>query len=396
MENQSQVQNETENSNLLLYILGTVVIILGSYIGYVYASYNLLKNGVLEKKYVLKNDVTFDMLNSYEKSRYVDFYEHTDAINALNKKIRNLENTTTKSDTKNTSINSQSQTALINKLKKDIENLQNSNKILNENKNRSIIDRQKNIATINKLKKDIEKLQNSNKILNENKNRSTIDRQKNIATINKLKKDIEKLQNSNKILNENKNHSTIDVEKHTEVINRLKKEITKLQTINKEHNTPTVVEVEKIVEKIVEVEKQDKENTKKINKDFTKISKKKEKITFDTYTCNNMLGGSIEISNQCKKELYKFLDQYKNSRLFEVIGAVDENDFNLMNTLRDVYGEPRIKELAKYAQLGLAKQRVTEAKWLVGEYLGETKNIDTVGYTIQSKGIRGFVIRAYK
>jgi len=373
MENQSAVQNETENSNLLLYILGTVVIILGSYIGYIYASYDLLKNGVLEKKYVLKNDVSFDMLNSYEKNRYVDFYEHTDAINALNKKIRDLENTTTKSDTKNTYANSQSQTTLINKLKKKIAELQNTNKILNENKSRSIIDTQKNIATINKLKKDIEKLQNSNKTLNENKSRSAI-----------------------------------DVEKHTNVINALKKEITKLQTINKAHNTPTIVEVEKIVEKIVEVEKvvekivevekkdRDQNSTKEKTIDFPKISQKQEKISFDTYTCHTMLGGSIEVSPNCKKKLYKFLDQHKKSRLFEVIGAVDENDFNLMNTLKDVYGKQRTENLAKYAQLGLAKQRVTEAKWLVGEYLGETENIDTVGYTIQSKGIRGFVIRAYK
>ena len=123
---------------------------------------------------------------------------------------------------------------------------------------------------------------------------------------------------------------------------------------------------------------------------------KKSNLTFSTYTCKSMDSGGIQISQKCKKELYTFLDKNINSKMFEVIGMVDNKDFKFINKLKDVYGEKRIKHLAKYSQIGLSRQRVIEASWLVRKHLGNYKHIKAVNYTLNAKDKKGFVVRAYK
>jgi len=120
------------------------------------------------------------------------------------------------------------------------------------------------------------------------------------------------------------------------------------------------------------------------------------KNAFHTYTCKDMADGSITISEKCIKKLHRFLDENKQSKYFEVIGMVDNKDFKFINKLKDVYGDKKIRNLSKYSQIGLSRQRVIEASWVIKEYIGEYKNIKTVNYTVNAKDKKGFVVRAYK
>ncbi|PIF03978.1 MAG: hypothetical protein CSA86_03455 [Arcobacter sp.] len=264
MDNTSTPQEEVKKSNSLVYILLAIIVILLFYIGYIYSTYDMLNEGELEEKYVQKDDITFDMLPSYDKSKYIEFYKHTNQIEQLKQKLKNLEN----------SFNT---------------------------------------------------------------------------------------------------------------------------------NTPMVVEkvVEKIVEvpveKVVEVEKtvtapSSMENNLNITNNKTKLAKG----TFKTYTCKSMDIGSIEISKKCKEELKTFLEKNKNSSMFEVIGMVDHQSFKFIDELKKRYGEKRVQKISQYSQMGLSRQRVIEASWLIRRYLGKHKNIKTVNYTIKSKNLKGFIVRAYK
>jgi len=267
---------EVKSSNTLVYVLSILTLILTGYITYIYSSHDIIKKGQLKDQYVLKTDISFDMLPSHERSRYVEYFEHSNQVTSLNKELKQLQN----------------------------------------NKN--------SFSTANPVV-------------------------------------VEKI---------------IEVEK--------------------------IVEVEKVIEKIVEVEtikEVEKIVTVPINlQDEVQIVKefKKSNLTFNTYTCKTMDSGGINISQKCKKDLKQFLDKNKNSKMFEVIGMVDNKDFKLINTLKDVYGEKRIKHLAKYSQIGLSRQRVIEASWLVKKHVGNYKNIKTVNYTVNAKDKKGFVVRAYK
>ena len=266
LETKPQMQ-ESESSNIVLYILLFIVIVLTGFIVYLYSSNTVIKKEEFKEKYVLKSEVNFTMLPTYEKSRYVEFYEHTNQINELKQELKLLEN---------------------------------------NNGNQRVVER-----------------------------------------------------------------------------------IVKVEKIVK-------VPVEKVIEKIVEVEKVI--TVTKNNKDEVKqsIQSKPLQRTFQTYTCKSMNSGSIKISEKCKKELENFLDVNKNSSMFEIIGMVDNQDFKLINKLKDVYGEKKIEKISKYSQIGLSRQRVIEATWLIKKYVEKDKDIKTVNYTINGKDKKGFIVRAYK
>ena len=192
----------------------------------------------------------------------------------------------------------------------------------------------------------------------------------------------------------------IEFYEHNNKIMGLNKQIQYLQNNNANNPEPVIVEkiveVERIVKvpvgKIIEVEKVvNLEDELTIVKDI-----KKSNLTFTTYTCKTMDSGSIKISKKCSKELYKFLNKNRDSKIFEVIGMVDNKDFKLINKLKDVYGEKKIKHLSKYSQIGLSRQRVIEASWLIKKHIGNYKNVKTVNYTVNAKDKKGFVVRAYK
>jgi len=268
--------NQEPKSSSILYISIILLLMSLCYIAYLYLSYEIIKKDQLKEKYVLKNNINFDMLPSYEKSNYVDSYKYTNQITNLKKQIQQI---------------------------------------------------QKNNISTNNIR-------------------------------------------------------TIEVEKIVKV------------------PVEKIVEVEKIikvpVDRIVEVEKN--VTIPFDTKDETQILKEIEttNLTFNTYTCKNMKSGSIQISQKCKNDLYSFLKRNKDSKVFEVIGMIDNKDFKLLNKLKDVYGEKKIRHLSKYSQIGLSRQRVIEASWLMKKYLGDYNNIKTVNYKINAKDKKGFIVRAYK
>lgn len=130
----------------------------------------------------------------------------------------------------------------------------------------------------------------------------------------------------------------------------------------------------------------------------TQIAEEKEKISkqYKTYTCKSFEKGSILVPKSCKKELYAFLDTYKTqAHKFEVIGMVDDTEFKLIRNLEDVYGSSEVKEVKKYVQIGLSRQRVIETTWLAKQHINNAVKVSAVNYTVYSDDKRGFVIRAY-
>ncbi|MGK0255904.1 MAG: hypothetical protein ACI81I_000512 [Arcobacteraceae bacterium] len=252
---------EVKKNNTLVYILLATMVILLVYIGYIYSSHDMLKKNDVNNKYLLQEDVTFEMLPANIKSEYIKFSDHSVQINILNNKISNIS------------------------------------------------DSMQSIKPTEKI---------------------------------------------------------VEVEKIVYV------------TVEK------IVEVEKVISTVIPVQvKKTVEST--VNSE-----------NFDTYTCGTMEEGSVIIPSSCIKGLYKFLDENKNVKKIEVIGMVDEIDFKLINILKEIYGIEKINNLSKYSQVGLSRQRVVEASWLIKEYIGENENIAVVNYTLHSKNQKGFVVRAYK
>lgn len=190
---------------------------------------------------------------------------------------------------------------------------------------------------------------------------------------------------------------------HNQQITDLTEKIQNLESTSQTFKEPKIIEkiieVERIVkvpvEKIVEVEKI---ITIPIEIPSTVEDESILKNTkqFNTFTCKTMPEGSVKISKSCIKNLQNFLDKNKEAKKFEVIGMVDKKDFKFINTLKDVYGENKVKNLSKYSQIGLSRQRVIEASWVLKEYIGGYEKIKTVNYTVHTKNKKGFVVRAYK
>jgi hypothetical protein len=145
--------------------------------------------------------------------------------------------------------------------------------------------------------------------------------------------------------------------------------------------------INNIIEKTVEVEKV-------VFKEKDPIDQSK----FVTYSCYDMLKSGYHPSKTCIKRLKNFIDKHeKDTKLFEVIGVVDNQDFTLLTRLKDVYKNSRVDKIDEFAQYGLSRKRVIEGAWIVIRHLGSSKKVGTVNYTAKSNnGKRGFVVRAYK
>lgn len=137
----------------------------------------------------------------------------------------------------------------------------------------------------------------------------------------------------------------------------------------------------------------------KVIEKIVKVPDTIDKTNYKTYTCKSFDPAGISIPDSCKKSLFTFLDTNKNAKLFEIIGLVDDREFRLIKNLEDVYGVKKIKDIKKYVQRGLSRQRVVEMTWLIKEHfhnLGDDDfKLNAVNYTLYSKNKRGFVIKAY-
>lgn len=138
------------------------------------------------------------------------------------------------------------------------------------------------------------------------------------------------------------------------------------------------------------------ETNQNINQNTMTNTPLTDRTKFKTYTCKSFEKGSIVTPSSCKKGLYQFLDKHKEkAKEFEVIGMVDKTEFKLIQNLEDVYGTSEVKEVKKYVQIGLSRQRVIEVTWLAKQHLPKYTPIGAVNYTVYSNNKRGFVIRAY-
>lgn len=269
METDAVTKCEKTNNTIGYSLIAAVVILLG-YIIYIYMSHDMVKKGDLKKEYIKKDNISFNMLSSHEKGRYVGFYEHDSKISQLNQQI--------------------------SQLKKELQ------------------DAKENVQE----PKIVEKI--------------------------------------------------VEVEKIVKV------------------EVPVPVEVEKSTKVVDSQDIKEESAIKVIDETLSK---------FNTYTCKSLEEGSVKITSVCKKQLYSFLDKNKDAKKYEVIGMVDDKDFKFINKLKDVYGAKKVKELSKYSQIGLSRQRVIEASWLIKEHIGNYSDIKTVNYTIHSQNKKGFVVRAY-
>lgn len=151
-----------------------------------------------------------------------------------------------------------------------------------------------------------------------------------------------------------------------------------------------------LLKKTALIQKDQDEITIKGNVQQAKQQKLTNRSKYKTYTCKDFQKGSIVVPKSCKQELYRFLDKYQSTtKEFEVIGMVDHTEFKLIRNLEDVYGTSEVKEVKKYVQIGLSRQRVIETTWLIKEYLETANKIGAVNYTVYSNNKRGFVVRAY-
>jgi hypothetical protein len=131
----------------------------------------------------------------------------------------------------------------------------------------------------------------------------------------------------------------------------------------------------------------------------SKTCSKDGKVTdeYKVFRCYDMSSGDIYLSEQCKDDLKVFLENNKNSNYFEIIGIVNDEDFALLNSLKNSSNKTSIDKIANYAQLGLSKKRVMEGNWEIKKYLGHNTDVRGVNYSITSQaGNKGIVIRAYK
>jgi hypothetical protein len=173
----------------------------------------------------------------------------------------------------------------------------------------------------------------------------------------------------------------------------------KIQQLEKSSSSSSTVIIEKptekVIEKVVEVEKPvEVQKIVEVEKVIT-VKEQIDKSNYNTYTCKSFEAGGIVIPKKCEKELLNFLTKHNDAKQFELIGLVDDKEFRLIKSLEDVYGVEKIKDIKKYVQRGLSRQRVIELTWFIKESSDKKLNLNAVNYSLYSKDKRGFVVKAY-
>ena len=121
--------------------------------------------------------------------------------------------------------------------------------------------------------------------------------------------------------------------------------------------------------------------------------------------CYTMDNASYKISKECRTEITDYVDAHADAKYFEIIGIVDNLEFNLFNNLEkkqelyEVLGVDQrvVNKLKKLTRRGLSKERASEASWVIKAHTGRKAATYNANYElISEKGYRGVVIRAYK
>lgn len=153
----------------------------------------------------------------------------------------------------------------------------------------------------------------------------------------------------------------------------------------------------------VEPKPEPKPEKKASNKET--LSQSHAQAVESTVSCSGMYQGSVHISKACRKKITAYVENYPDARYFEVTGVVDGLEFKLFNLLDKkpkLYSQigidsESVRELKKYAQQGLAKQRALEASWVIKAHTKREAKTYNAYYTIVSKdGSKGILVRAYQ
>jgi len=125
----------------------------------------------------------------------------------------------------------------------------------------------------------------------------------------------------------------------------------------------------------------------------------------DFAQCYEMENASYKVSSLCRKNIIAYVEKHKDAKYFEIIGVVDNLEFNLFNNLQNnksLYkrlgvNQRVIDKMKKLTRRGLSKERASEASWVIKSYTKRKAATYNANYEIVSKkGQRGVIIRAYK
>ena len=125
----------------------------------------------------------------------------------------------------------------------------------------------------------------------------------------------------------------------------------------------------------------------------------------DFAQCYEMDNASYKISSKCRKNIIAYVEKHKDAKYFEIIGIVDNLEFNLFNNLQNnksLYkrlgvDQRVIDKMKKLTRRGLSKERASEASWVIKSYTKRKAATYNANYELVSKkGQRGVIVRAYK
>jgi hypothetical protein len=125
----------------------------------------------------------------------------------------------------------------------------------------------------------------------------------------------------------------------------------------------------------------------------------------DFAQCYKMDNASYKVSPSCRKTITDYVDKHKDAKYFEIIGIVDNLEFNLFNNLEShqaLYRTLRINQkiidkMKKLTRRGLSKERASEVSWVIKTHTNMKAATYNANYELVSKkGQRGVIVRAYK
>jgi hypothetical protein len=200
-----------------------------------------------------------------------------------------------------------------------------------------------------------------------------------------------------KLIKKLEKEKLIELKKQREIIIKQERDRFQNQQSNK------VLEVKSISKKVVPkltnlLEAKDKEKEKTNIKIVSKIDNSKiDKKRFNYIGCYTMKNNSYNTPKECFENIPKFLDENKDSKLFEIIGVVNKNELNKIKQLQKDNSKHNINRLNKLIEVGLSKKRAIEGVWLIKAHLGTSRNTQITNYIVKSnRNQKGFIIRAYK
>lgn len=138
--------------------------------------------------------------------------------------------------------------------------------------------------------------------------------------------------------------------------------------------------------------------------DVTQLEASVTKVK-DFVQCDEMKNASYKIPSQCRKKIIAYVEKHKDAKYYEIIGIVDNLEFNLFNNLqkntslyRRLGVDQRVLDkMKKLTRRGLSKERASEASWVIKAHTKRKAKTYNANYEIVSKkGQRGVIIRAYK